>query len=73
MSERERIAPPPEHNSARWHWIETEHGMMCASWFPSASQGGSWDISGHSFAASAPRVLKGFRYCGPCLLPEMKS
>lgn len=65
----DRLAPPQEHDQHRWHWIETEYGAMAASWFPLIGDG-SWDISGHTKAATDPTVLRSWRYLGPAIPPE---
>jgi hypothetical protein len=69
-----RLAPPQEHDHRRWHWIETEHGPMAASWFPSANDvGGYWDISGHVKRDDDPKVLREWEYLGPAIPPERNT
>jgi hypothetical protein len=65
----EIFAPPPEHNHRRWHWIETDHGPMCASWYPLIGYG-SWDISGHMKNAENPSILREWLYLGPAIPPD---
>lgn len=43
---------------------------MPASWFPMIGEHGSWEISGHVFAASDPHVLREWRYVAPAIPPE---
>jgi hypothetical protein len=67
------LTPPREHADRRWHWIETEYGIMPASWFPLIGDQGSWEISGHVFEAAEPRVLREWRYVAPAVPPETES
>ena len=54
----DHLEPPDEHKHHRWHWVETEHGMMCASWYPVDDyRRGMWDISGHTKDADNPFVV----------------
>lgn len=67
----DKLEPPPEHRHHRWHWIETEHGPMCASWFPEISGiRSAWDISGHNKFSDDPLVLRMWRYIGPAIPPH---
>lgn len=67
----DKLEPPPEHQHHRWHWIETEHGPMCASWFPEISGiRSAWDISGHNKFSDDPLVLRMWRYIGPAIPPH---
>lgn len=65
----DRVAPPREHDHHRWHWIDTEHGMMCASWYPVAVDGGLWDISGQTRTPEDPKVRREWKYVGPAIPP----
>jgi len=65
----DKIVPPFDFDSHRWHWIDTEHGVMAASWFPGLGGCGSWDISGHIFYADDARV-RTWRYIAPAIPPE---
>lgn len=65
----DRLAPPPEHDHQRWHWIETKFGVMPASWIPMIGSG-LWNISGNTKAANDPSVLRGWKYIGPAIPPE---
>ena len=60
------MRPPQDHSKWRWHWLDTEHGPMCASWFPMLD---TWDISGHSFRADDARV-KSMAYLTPAIPPS---
>lgn len=64
------VTPPKEHEARRWHWIDTEYGIMAASWYPLIGEHGSWDISGHCYGADSPKVLREWRYLGPDIPPE---
>lgn len=68
----DRVRPAPEHDHLRWHWIETEFGMMAASWYPAIGNG-NWDISGHAKAADDPHVMRSWRYAGPAIPPEYRG
>lgn len=68
----DRLTPPPEHNHHRWHWIDTEFGPMAASWYPMIGFG-QWDISGHTYAADHPKVLREWGYLGPAIPPEVEG
>jgi hypothetical protein len=65
---RGALVPPPEHEHLRWHWIDTPHGVMCASWYPSEYYG-SWDVSGYTEIACSAKVLREWRYLGPAIPP----
>lgn len=67
----DKVAPPREHDHRRWHWIDTEHGLMCASWYPMAADGGLWDISGHAVRASDAMALRQWKYIGPAIPPDV--
>jgi len=62
------VRPPPEHRDKRWHWLDTEHGPMCASWFPLIGKG-TWDISGHTFDCDSLNAIR-MEYLGPAIPPE---
>lgn len=62
------LTPPPEHAMHRWHWIETEHGLMAASWLPMSDSNGAWDISGHYISVDSHRT-KSWTYMGPAIPP----
>ena len=64
----DRLTPPQEHAHHRWHWIETEHGMMAASWYPLIGVG-CWDISGYTKDCNNPFVMRDWRYAGPAIPP----
>lgn len=70
----DHLEPPDEHKHHRWHWVETEHGMMCASWYPVDDyRRGMWDISGHTKDADNPFVVRSWRYAGPAIPPDQND
>lgn len=62
------LIPAAEDNEKRWHWLDTEHGPMCASWFPLIGRG-TWDISGHTFDFDS-LTAKEMTYIGPAVIPK---
>lgn len=67
--------PPAEYSAARWHFVGTEYGVMCASWWPSIDgcDCGSWDISGHCTRADDLHARKAWDYLGPVPMPPKEK